>query len=199
MMKLPWNKERDERRENMKRNVLHALATPKGQPTTMSDKDPMFPPPRIAAVQPSVAVQPPANGSEPVDLAKVPPRDILHHAAAIADRYDDDKQKWLKLADDAKLKIKDLMRENEFLKIEIAEMKNNMAVISSQREECRQRESDVTAVLSNIKTLIDHNEIPLALRARLRKERPGVDAEPKKEEGNKNGKKAADKKEADPK
>src|SRR5512139_1499150 len=124
-----------------------------------------------------------------IDLSAVPARDILQQAAVLADKYEGDKARWSRLADEAGTRIKDLSREADFLRLELATRTNDVQTLQAQIEELRQDNSELRALhgalhaqARHLVSQYENFSIPLPIRKRAKngnKEKPVVVEIPK--------------------
>lgn len=120
---------------------------------------------------------PETNGG--VDLSAVPPRDILQQAAVLANQYETDKAQWGQMIEQATSRIKDLAREIEFLRLELAEKTNNLQAAQATIEELRQDNSELRALHGALHAQAKHLvvqyenfHIPLPMRKRAKNGKP---------------------------
>lgn len=116
---------------------------------------------------------------DPIPTAIIPPPDTeprpespeveaMKKAAATVARFEQQRQEQAQLIERATAEIKHLARENELLRLDLAQVQNNLAVAQSQVETFRQEASDTRALFSSIRAQLDHFEIPLPVRKRVR-------------------------------
>lgn len=128
---------------------------------------------------PPVATIPlPVQQSE-VDLtppAVVPMSEHLRQLAASAEQHETDKAEVSKVIEQARDRIKDLARENGFLKLELAQEKNDKQTLQAMVYDLQQKNADLRALQSELYALAmhvvsryEHEEIPLPARKRAKK------------------------------
>lgn len=112
------------------------------------------------------AIIPPPDTELPMPMPESPEVEAMKKAAAIHARIEQERQQQSELIVRATKEIKDLMRENELLKLDLMQCQNNLAAAQSQVEAFRQEASDTRALFSSIRAQLDHFEIPLPVRKR---------------------------------
>lgn len=105
---------------------------------------------------------------EPPPMPESPEVEAMKKAAATVARFEEQRRQQSELIERATLEIKNLRRENELLKLDLAQVQNNLTVAQSQVESFRQEASDTRAMFSSIRAQLDHFEIPLPVRKRVR-------------------------------
>lgn len=110
------------------------------------------------------AIIPPPDTEPPI--TESPEVEAMKKAAAMVARFEQQRQEQSELIQRATKEIKDLMRENELLKLDLMQCQNNLAAAQSQVEAFRQEASDTRALFSSIRAQLDHFEIPLPVRKR---------------------------------
>ncbi|HET7376519.1 MAG TPA: hypothetical protein VFK30_07415 [Anaerolineae bacterium] len=121
---------------------------------------------------PTAMIPPPDSELPQLPAPESPEVEAMKKAAATVARFEQQRQQQLELIESATKKIKELMRENELLKLDLAQVQNNLAVAQSQVETFRQEASDTRALFSSIRAQLDHFEIPLPIRKRRNGARP---------------------------
>ena len=115
---------------------------------------------------PTVMLPPP--DIEPPSMPESPEVEAMKKAAATVARFEQQRQEQAELIERATKQIKELARENELLRLDLAQVQNNLSVAQSQVEAFRQEASDTRALFSSIRAQLDHFEIPLPIRKRGR-------------------------------
>lgn len=118
-----------------------------------------FPVPPIATLPPPI---------EPRQTPESPEDEDVKKAAAIMARIKLERQQQLDENGRLGKENQSLRRENELLRLDVAQLQNNLAVAQSQVETFRQEASDTRALFSSIRAQLDHFEIPLPVRKRVR-------------------------------
>jgi hypothetical protein len=141
----------------------------------MANYEPVNPPPPVATLP--IPNTTPTNGAHG-ELT-------LQEAFSLAERYEAEKAKWMKLSEDALQRIKDLDRKNKFMELELVKAQNDVQTLQATVYELQQKNSDLRAMQSELHALAKHmvtryeqEEIPLPVRKRATKGNSGVEKKP---------------------
>jgi hypothetical protein len=119
--------------------------------------------PAVAKITPP---QKPAPAPEPA----MPSEDktVMMRAAALVDDYEKQRQALQVMLTEATLAIEARNRTIKALELEVAQLRNDQAALTSQVEAGRQEVSDCRAFFGSIRAQFDHFEIPLPIRRKVK-------------------------------
>jgi chromosome segregation ATPase len=95
-------------------------------------------------------------------------REVMVRAAALYDQYEKQRQQLEVMLTEATLGIEARNRTIENCKLELAEARNNLCTVQSTCEALRQEVSDCRALFSSLRAQLDHFEIPLPVRRKVK-------------------------------
>jgi hypothetical protein len=117
--------------------------------------------PAIAKITPPPK---PAPAPEPPSEDKA----VMMRAAALVDDYEKQRQALQVMLTEATLAIEARNRTIKALELEVAQLRNDQAALTSQVEAGRQEVSDCRAFFGSIRAQFDHFEIPLPIRRKVK-------------------------------
>jgi chromosome segregation ATPase len=95
-------------------------------------------------------------------------REAMIKAAVLYDQFEQQRQQLEVMLTEATLGIEARNRTIENLKLELAEARNNLCTLQSTCEALRQEVSDCRALFSSLRAQLDHFEIPLPVRRKVK-------------------------------
>lgn len=95
-------------------------------------------------------------------------REVITRAAALVDKYEKQRQGLEVMLAEATLGLETRNRTIETLKLDLAEARNNLCTVQSTCEALRQEVSDCRALFSSLRAQLDHFEIPLPARRKVK-------------------------------
>jgi chromosome segregation ATPase len=95
-------------------------------------------------------------------------REVIIRASALVDKYEKERQQLEVMLTEATLGIEARNRTIENCKLELAEARNNLCTVQSTCETLRQEVSDCRALFSSLRAQLDHFEIPLPVRRKVK-------------------------------
>jgi chromosome segregation ATPase len=118
---------------------------------------------------PEVAKIPlPQKPAEPEPQPVDEKREAMIKAAVLYDQFEQQRQQLEVMLTEATLGIEARNRTIENLKLELAEARNNLCTVQSTCEALRQEVSDCRALFSSLRAQLDHFEIPLPVRRKVK-------------------------------
>lgn len=103
---------------------------------------------------------------------ELPEKDVMMRAAALVDKYETERRENQELLAKAAGEVKQARREIEFLTLELATARNDLSTMRDQCETLRQEASDMRALFSSLRAQLDHFEIPLPVRKKVKNGTP---------------------------
>jgi chromosome segregation ATPase len=117
---------------------------------------------------PEVAKIPLPEKPEPEPKPVDEKREAMIKAAVLYDQFEQQRQQLEVMLTEATLGIEARNRAIENLKLELAEARNNLCTLQSTCEALRQEVSDCRALFSSLRAQLDHFEIPLPVRRKVK-------------------------------